>query len=281
MDIRSPTRSPHSLTGSQPSLPPVAARKGRGAQSNPTGRFERFQIEPDPEDPDPARRTELLPDPSRTALTFNQSPDIPFDASLNPYRGCEHGCAYCYARPTHEYLGFSAGLDFETKILVKERAPELLRRELSAPRWVPQVVALSGVTDAYQPIERKLELTRRCVAVFAEFRNPITIITKNALVTRDIDLLQELARYQARLGLALADDARPRDPAHPRAAGVVDPRAPARDRSARAGGHPDRRAARSRSSRASRTTRSRRCSRRRRTPGRATRATSCSACPTA
>jgi len=173
------------------------ARKGRGAQSNPSGRFERFQVEPDPEAPDSARRTEFLPDPSRSVLSFNDSPDIPFDASLNPYRGCEHGCAYCYARPTHEYLGFSAGLDFETKILVKERAPELLRRELSAPRWVPQVVALSGVTDAYQPIERKLELTRRCIAVFAEFRNPITIITKNALVTRDIDLLASLARFQA------------------------------------------------------------------------------------
>ncbi len=201
--------SPH------PSAPPFAPRKGRGAQTNPTGRFERFQVEDDLEAlagaaaaaraaetvddttddllPLP-RPTEYLPDPSRTALTFNQSPDLPFDASLNPYRGCEHGCAYCYARPTHEYLGYSAGLDFETKILVKERAPELLRKELASPRWMPQVVALSGVTDAYQPIERKLELTRRCVAVFAEFRNPITVITKNALVTRDIDLFQVLAR---------------------------------------------------------------------------------------
>ncbi len=201
VDTPSPTRPTHSMSDAQSAPPPGIAhsptQRGRGAQSNPTGRFERFQIEPDPKGPDPARRTELLPDPSRTALSFNESPDIPFDASLNPYRGCEHGCSYCYARPTHEYLGFSAGLDFETKILVKERAPELLRRELSAPRWVPQVVALSGVTDAYQPIERKLGLTRRCIAVFAEFRNPIMIITKNALVTRDIDLLQELARHQA------------------------------------------------------------------------------------
>jgi len=193
------------------STPP---QKGRGALANPTGRFERFSIEPDPEAlaaaaraegasddaldlPDPPRPTEFLPDPSRTAISFNQSPDIPFDASLNPYRGCEHGCAYCYARPTHEYLGYSAGLDFETKILVKERAPELLRKELSSPRWVPQVVALSGVTDAYQPIERKLALTRRCIAVFGEFRNPITIITKNALVVRDVDLLGELSRHDA------------------------------------------------------------------------------------
>ncbi len=191
--------STHSPSPSSPGAPlGLPPRKGRGALANPSGRFERFQVEPDLEDqPPPSRRTEFLPDPSRSALTFNQSPDIPFDASLNPYRGCEHGCAYCYARPTHEYLGYSAGLDFETKILVKERAPELLRRELSTPRWVPQVVALSGVTDAYQPIERKLELTRRCVAVFAEFRNPIMVITKNSLVTRDIDLFQELAGFRA------------------------------------------------------------------------------------
>ncbi|MEZ4278364.1 MAG: PA0069 family radical SAM protein [Myxococcota bacterium] len=205
MPTPQPTR-PHA-----PSAPAFAApdglgasapRKGRGAGSNPTGRFERYQLEIDLEaraeaeatdGPAPARRTQYLPDPSRTALTFNRSPDIPFDASLNPYRGCEHGCAYCYARPTHEYLGYSAGLDFETKILVKERAPELLRRELAAARWVPQVVALSGVTDAYQPIERRLELTRRCIEVFAEFRNPITIVTKNALVVRDIDLFRPLA----------------------------------------------------------------------------------------
>jgi len=179
------------------------ARKGRGARVNPTGRFEKARVEPDLDaladstSRRDALRTRLIPDPARTAITFNKSPDIPFDASLNPYRGCEHGCAYCYARPTHEYLGYSAGLDFETKILVKEKAPELLRRELAAPRWKPQVVALSGVTDAYQPIERRLELTRRCVQVFSEFRNPITIITKNALVARDIDLFRELAEYQA------------------------------------------------------------------------------------
>lgn len=186
------------------------ARKGRGARLNPTGRFERRRIEPDLEAAEEAARpaddplgaeapsrTQAIPDPSRSALAFNQSPDIPFDASLNPYRGCEHGCAYCYARPTHEYLGYSAGLDFETRILVKHRAPELLRRELSAPRWKPQVVALSGVTDAYQPLERRLELTRRCVEVFVEFRNPITVITKNALVARDLDLFHRLAEHDA------------------------------------------------------------------------------------
>ena len=128
---------------------------------------------------------------------YNNSPDIGFDASINAYRGCEHGCIYCYARPTHEYLGFSAGLDFETKILVKPEAATLLRRELSSRRWKPQVVVLSGVTDPYQPAERRLKLTRACLEVLAEFRNPVSIITKNHLVTRDIDVLGELARHQA------------------------------------------------------------------------------------
>jgi len=184
------------------------ARKGRGARANPTGRFERARVEPDLdclneaideglEESAPGPKTEAIPDPSRSAISFNRSPDIPFDASFNPYRGCEHGCAYCYARPTHEYLGYSAGLDFETKILVKHHAPELLRRELSALRWKPQVVAVSGVTDAYQPLERRLQLTRRCIEVFEEFRNPITVITKSALVTRDLDLFRRLAEYEA------------------------------------------------------------------------------------
>ena len=177
-----------------------SAIPGRGASVNPPNRFERLHVERDPECPEDERphpRTQFFFDASESILSRNDSPDVPFSYGLNPYRGCEHGCAYCYARPTHEYLGFSAGLDFETRILVKTKAPELLRRELSAPGWKPQVVALSGVTDAYQPIERKLELTRRCVAVFAELRNPITVITKNALVARDIDLFRELARHDA------------------------------------------------------------------------------------
>jgi DNA repair photolyase len=170
---------------------------------NPAGRFERLEIEPDPEAcaetfSEAERPTTLyLRDASRSALARNRSPDIPFDASLNPYRGCEHGCAYCYARPTHEYLGFSAGLDFETRILVKTDAPELLRRELLRPGWRPQVIALSGVTDPYQPVERKLELTRRCLQVLAEFRNPAALITKSRLVVRDLDVLAELARFDA------------------------------------------------------------------------------------
>jgi DNA repair photolyase len=172
------------------------APRGRAASANPTNRFERIAVEL--EVPGPERvPTELLRDGSRSLITRNDSPDVGFSASLNPYRGCEHGCIYCYARPTHEYLGFSAGIDFETRILVKEDAPELLRRELSSPRWTPEVLAMSGVTDPYQPLERKLEITRRCLEVLAEFRNPVSIITKNALVTRDIDLLKRLAEHRA------------------------------------------------------------------------------------
>ncbi|MFQ5960249.1 MAG: PA0069 family radical SAM protein [Candidatus Methylomirabilales bacterium] len=174
--------------------------RGRGAAENPANRFEtlsygRDEDWTDPEDPAP--QTQFMKDPSRSLITYNDSPDVGFEAGINPYRGCEHGCIYCFARPTHEFLGFSAGLDFETKILVKEDAPELLRRELSSRRWKPQVVAVSGVTDPYQPIERYLKLTRQCLEVLAEFRNPVVIITKNHLVTRDIDLLAELSRHQA------------------------------------------------------------------------------------
>src|SRR5690606_5515534 len=116
--------------------------------------------------------TIFLKDSSRSILSWNKSPDIPFEASINPYRGCEHGCIYCYARPTHEYLGFSAGLDFETRILVKEKAPELLRAALLAPSYHPTTIAISGVTDCYQPVERRLGLTRRCLEVLADFGNP-------------------------------------------------------------------------------------------------------------
>jgi len=175
--------------------------RGRGAASNPANRFDRLSLatsewdEPDDSSP----QTVLLRDATRSIIAYNDSPDVGFDASINPYRGCEHGCVYCFARPNHEYLGFSAGFDFETKILVKEQAPELLRKELMRPSWKPQTLAISGVTDAFQPIERRLKLTRRCLEVLAEFRNPVVIITKNELVTRDIDLLSELARHQAAL----------------------------------------------------------------------------------
>jgi len=170
----------------------------RGAPENPANRFEKIHFEPDADwnpDDDILPRTQFLKDHSATIIAYNDSPDIGFNASVNPYRGCEHGCIYCYARPTHEYLGFSAGLDFESKIMVKENAPELLRKELSSPKWKPQVVVMSGVTDCYQPIERKLKLTRGCLEVLLEFRNPVGIITKNFLITRDIDVLSELAKH--------------------------------------------------------------------------------------
>jgi DNA repair photolyase len=174
--------------------------RGRGAAGNPPNRFEKIRLERDedwnPEE-DPSPKTQFLRDLSQTIITYNDSPDISFDAGINAYRGCEHGCSYCYARNTHEYLGFSAGLDFETRIMVKENAPELLRRELSSRKWKPQILAMSGVTDCYQPIERRLQITRRCLAVLAEFRNPVGIITKNFLVTRDLDLLKELAAHHA------------------------------------------------------------------------------------
>jgi DNA repair photolyase len=172
----------------------------RGAAENPPNRFEKIHLEPDadwnPEE-DSLPRTQFFKDHSKTVIAHNDSPDVGFSASLNPYRGCEHGCIYCYARPTHEYLGFSAGLDFESKIMVKEDAPELLRRELLSPKWQPQVIFMSGVTDCYQPVERKLKLTRRCLEVLLEFRNPVFIITKNRLVTRDLDLLSALAQHRA------------------------------------------------------------------------------------
>jgi DNA repair photolyase len=174
---------------------------GRGASHNPANRFERLHLEPDPEDehdPDrPARRTIYLRDFTRTIIAHNDSPDVGFESSINPYRGCEHGCIYCYARPTHEYLGFSAGIDFESRIMVKENAAQLLEDELSSPRWKPQTLVMSGVTDPYQPVERRLKITRACLEVLARFRNPIGIITKNQLVTRDLDLLGELATHDA------------------------------------------------------------------------------------
>lgn len=174
--------------------------RGRGAATNPANRFEKVSYERDEEwnpEENPAPTTQFLRDRTKSIITYNDSPDIGFDASINPYRGCEHGCAYCYARPYHEYLGFSSGLDFETKIVVKEDAPELLRKELASPKWKPQFLAMSGVTDCYQPIERKLQITRRCLEVLVDFRNPVAIVTKNFLVTRDIDLLKELARFDA------------------------------------------------------------------------------------
>jgi DNA repair photolyase len=183
-----------------------APLRGRGASWSPANRFEKLHVDltdidcvevDPPTDKQPRHQTQYFRDGTKSIITRNSSPDVGFETSLNPYRGCEHGCIYCYARPTHEYLGFSAGLDFESKIMVKTNAPELLRAELASSRWQPQTLVMSGVTDPYQPIERKLRITRGCLEVLAQFRNPVAIITKNRLVTRDIDLLCELARYNA------------------------------------------------------------------------------------
>lgn len=174
--------------------------KGRGTDKNPTNRFEKIDYIKEPIEPYEEERrpeTEFFKDTSQSLITYNDSPDTPSDASINVYRGCEHGCIYCYARPTHEYLSFSAGLDFETKILVKHDAPNLLRKELSKKNWKPRALMLSGNTDPYQPIEKELKLTRGCLEVLRDFRNPAGVVTKNALITRDIDLLKELAEFNA------------------------------------------------------------------------------------
>jgi DNA repair photolyase len=173
--------------------------RGRGASENPANRFVPIAFERDGDflDADgeqPLPSTQFYKDTTRTILAHNTSPDVGFTTSINPYRGCEHGCSYCYARPTHEYFGLSLGLDFETKIFVKGDAPELLRKELSAKSWKPEVISISGVTDPYQPVERRMRVTRGCIEVLAEFRNPLAIVTKNCLVTRDGDLLGEMAR---------------------------------------------------------------------------------------
>jgi len=181
---------------------------GRGIPENPGNRFERLHVEVEPETLDALReadpefevawpKTVYYRDDSQSILARNDSPDLSFNYSLNPYRGCEHGCAYCYARTYHEYLGFSPGLDFETRIMVKPNAPELLERELDAKGWEPQPLACSGATDCYQPVERQLEITRGCMEVLARFLNPVTVVTKNHLVTRDIDHLQRLSHHRA------------------------------------------------------------------------------------
>jgi DNA repair photolyase len=204
--------------------------RGRGTVATPTNRFEKLHIEIDDgaleeiaaADPDFVRdrpKTVYLRDDSRSIISSNNSPDLGFDASLNPYRGCEHGCAYCYARPYHEYLGFNAGIDFETKIMVKEHAADLLEWELASASWEPKRLACSGVTDCYQPIERELKITRGCLEVLARFRNPVGIVTKNALVTRDLDHLAELASFNA---AAVAISLTTLDPA---LAGRLEPRA--------------------------------------------------------
>jgi DNA repair photolyase len=170
---------------------------GRGAGIRPANRFERSHrvpLEMTGENEIPRNsKTEFIADHSRSVVSENQSPDVNFRYSLNPYRGCEHGCSYCYARPTHEYLGYDAGLDFETRITVKHDAAKLFREFLARRTWKPETIALSGVTDPYQPCEREFRITRACLEVAAAARQPISIITKNALVTRDLDILGPMA----------------------------------------------------------------------------------------
>ncbi|HEY8948985.1 MAG TPA: PA0069 family radical SAM protein [Rhizomicrobium sp.] len=173
--------------------------RGRGAVSNAAGRYEkesRVLIDDgwnSEEEEDTSLKTEILRDSSRTIITRNNSPDISFSQSINPYKGCEHGCIYCFARPTHAYLGFSPGADFESKIFTKPNAAELLRKELSSPKYVPQFLAIGTNTDPYQPIEKKLRIMRSILEVLWEFKHPVGIVTKNAGILRDIDILAPMA----------------------------------------------------------------------------------------
>lgn len=176
---------------------------GRGSHINPPNRFTLKSVEIDLDALDDVERERLAHPETRyiveragSIISENASPDIPFRYSLNPYRGCLHGCAYCYARPTHEYLGYNAGLDFETRIVVKENAPDLLRDWLARPKYIPEPIMFSGVTDCYQPCERDYRLTRACLEVALEARQPISLITKNALILRDLDLLREMSTFR-------------------------------------------------------------------------------------
>jgi DNA repair photolyase len=175
--------------------------KGRGAVSNPAVRFDTLSLEQihdgwyEEETPEHLSET-VLPDRARCVITTNDSPDVGFDQSINPYRGCSHGCVYCFARPTHAYLGLSPGLDFETKLFYKADAAKLLEAELSKPRYVCKTIALGINTDGYQPLEKRLQVTRSILAVLARCRHPVSIVTKSALVLRDLDLLTDLARHQ-------------------------------------------------------------------------------------
>lgn len=174
-------------------------RRGRGAVTNTAGRYEaeaRVAIDDgwgSADDEPPPLRTTIGIDTSRTIITRNQSPDVPFDRSINPYRGCEHGCIYCFARPTHAYLGLSPGLDFESKLFMKPDAAALLEKELRAPKYKPRVMAIGTNTDPYQPIEREQRIMRQVLEVLAAFNHPVGITTKSALVTRDIDILAPMA----------------------------------------------------------------------------------------
>jgi DNA repair photolyase len=203
----------------------LARRRGRGAQTNASGRFEPKVAVPFDDgwqsiEDLPPFKTEVAIDTARKVITRNTSPDIPFDRSINPYRGCEHGCIYCFARPTHAYLGLSPGLDFESKLYMKPDAPELLERELSARNYTPKTIAIGTNTDPYQPIERRYAIMRRILEVLERAGHPVGIVTKSNLVTRDIDILSRMARRKlVRVGISVTSlDAK--------LARVMEPRAP-------------------------------------------------------
>jgi len=211
---------------------PRARRPGRGAVSNAAGRFERHGRAYDhPADPGdetsaqagegPILRTEVRAERPRRAITYNRSPDLPFDRSINPYRGCEHGCIYCFARPTHAWLGLSAGLDFETRLVARPAMAQVLAQELSSPRYRPATIAIGTNTDPYQALEREREITRACLRVLQRFNHPVAIVTKGTLIERDIDILADMAtRNLVRVGVSVTT----RDPVLSRR---MEPRAPA------------------------------------------------------
>ena len=202
-----------------------ARRRGRGAGTNASGRFEPYirTLEDDGWDglaDLPPFRTEVTLETARTAITRNQSPDIAFDRSINPYRGCEHGCVYCFARPTHAFLGLSPGLDFESKLTAKPNIADLLKRELAAPSYKPRTIALGTNTDPYQPIEKAHRLTRKILEVLEETRHPVGIVTKSTLVLRDLDILSRMAAQGlAKVAISITT-------LDPRLAREMEPRAP-------------------------------------------------------
>lgn len=183
--------------------------RARGVATNAAGRFEQFETVTctdgwELEEDLLPLRTEVRTEVARSLITYNRSPDLPFDRSINPYRGCEHGCVYCFARPSHAYLGLSPGLDFETRLIARPNAAAVLRKELSSPRYKVATIALGTNTDPYQPIERDLRITRECLSVLRDFRHPIGIVTKGALIERDLDILAEMAQDGlVRVGISL------------------------------------------------------------------------------
>ena len=182
-----------------PGADPRVHARGRGTSIRPDGRYERFATTPfddgwgNFDDPVPALRTSVAPEKVRRAITYNQSPDVGFDRSINPYQGCEHGCTYCFARPRHAFYGLSPGVDFESKLFAKYGAAEKLEEELRKPGYMPAPIALGVNTDCYQPIERKLKITRQILEVLNDYNHPVNIITKSAMITRDLDILQDMA----------------------------------------------------------------------------------------